>query len=299
MNLKTSKKSAMALAALLIMIFHLWIPVFPNSSIPGQIERFIIAGSYFGVDIFFFVSAYVLTLNPVQNYSGFIKDRALKLIPLFIIAYASGHFLWFLPALMIVYLTLSPLLKIIEKRKYSSPVIPLVLSLLIWGIFTFLFLKFIDKDQSTGIFLFRIPSVILGAFAAKYDGKLSERQKLSAGIILTVIGIALVYTFGYVNRIRFPFKDTFYLTGIVLMIGILLLTDLICDHIRFAPLEYIGSISLELYFVQVVLGSWLVSLFFNMTGIRIATNILVFLIVFILSALLNTVIKRINRLRHN
>lgn len=32
----------MAIAAIFIAVYHLWIPVFPAGGLPGQVERFII-----------------------------------------------------------------------------------------------------------------------------------------------------------------------------------------------------------------------------------------------------------------
>lgn len=287
MNIMKSKKYAMAVAALQIMVFHLWIPVLPYSSAAGQVERFLIAATFMGVDIFFFVSAYSLTMRPVENYAEFIKNRAFKLLPLFIIAYIAGHFLWFIPSLMVMYIVFPPLAKVCRKRpKLSFPIV-----ILSWAVLTWFILTFIDKEQRLGIFLFRIPSIILGAYAAEFDGKLSAKTKIISGVILTAIGVMAIIEFGYMDKLSVPFRDVFYLSGIPMMIGILLLADFAAEHTHIKALEYFGSISLELYFTQVVLGTVLVNLFFGLTDSRIVTNLITFAITIFVSSLINLLYK--------
>ena len=174
---KENKKYLMAIATLMILIFHVWIPVFSYGSFAGDVERFLISSSYIGVDIFFFVSAYSLSSRPVwifsiennrsgfQNYINFIINRAIKLIPLFLIAWAFGHFMWFIPSLMIVYLVFPPVYRLCEKKPWLS----LAMLFIGWAGLVWLIMGVIKPHDDIGIFLFRIPIVILGAYAAKFD----------------------------------------------------------------------------------------------------------------------------------
>lgn len=258
----------MAIATLMILVFHVWIPVFSYGSLAGNIERFLISSSYVGVDIFFFVSAYSLSSRPVeilsrkdessdrglgngngrsyQNYKKFIVNRALKLLPLFVIAWAFGHFMWFIPSLMIVYLIFPPLYKLCEKK----PMISLVLLLIGWAVLTWLIMAVIKPHEDIGIFLFRIPIIIIGAYAAKvnmhasdlkidsndYPAKMNIRASddskqaivnFAIGILTLAVGVFLTYKFGYIDRLDFPFKGAFYLVGIPVTIGLALIVSFV------------------------------------------------------------------------
>lgn len=277
-----AKKGIAAFAALQILVFHCWIPVFSYVSALGNAERFLIAATYSGVDLFFFISAYSLASRPVENYTAFIKNRTIKLMPLFIIALVFGHFLWFIPSIMILYLVFPPLFKVCRKR----PVISFFLLLAGWAAITFLILGVIKPRQDIGIFLFRIPSMILGAYAPFVWNRIPKGLRLAGGIMLFAAGLILAYRFGYLHRLNVPFKGTFYLTGIPMMLGSALLIDLISEKKHFRLAELFGSASLEIYFTQVVFGTLIVGAFFDLTGSRILTNISSFTAVFGISLLI-------------
>lgn len=302
MNSNTKKWIA-SFAALGILVYHLWIPVFPYRTIPGQAERFLITSAYIGVDLFFFLSAFSLTARPVRDYRSFLKNRALKLLPLFFIAWITGHFLWFLPSIMILYLALPPLLRVCRKR----PLLSFVLLMAGWAGIVYLLLGVIQPAADLGIFLFRIPVIILGAYAVKFQKQLLSPHALPAGLLLLFIGTGLIYRYGYLTRVNTPFRGTFYLTGIPAVLGIVLIfsyftseRDLVqteqvfriigglnrtrqssrmignLNHPRWVPrmIGFLGSITLELYFAQMVFGAALISWFFRLTGSRLLTNLL-------------------------
>lgn len=64
------RKSLMGLAALLIMIFHFYIPVTKS-----PFEMAFYRASYIGVDLFFFVSAYSLSQREKISFVPFMKNR--------------------------------------------------------------------------------------------------------------------------------------------------------------------------------------------------------------------------------
>lgn len=264
-----SKKLIASFAALQILLYHCWIPVFRYGTFFGSAERFLIASTYSGVDIFFFLSAFSLVSRPVEDYGSFIKSRAIKILPLFLIAWIAGHFLWFLPSIMIVYLVLPPLYRICRKRPWLS----FFLLLFGWAGLVYLILGIIRPKQDLGIFLFRVPSVILGAYAVKVKDKLNSRKALLIGILLLAIGTVLVYKFGYINKINVPFRGTFYLLGIPVMLGTVLILNMLAPHFNARLIEHFGSMTLELYFMQMVFGTFLVGLFFPITGSRLLTNL--------------------------
>ena len=71
----------MAVAAILIAVYHLWIPVLPAAGLPGQVERFLVAIGYIGVDLFFFLSAYTLTFSDLTSRQSFILGGSERCIP--------------------------------------------------------------------------------------------------------------------------------------------------------------------------------------------------------------------------
>ena len=264
-----SKKLIAAVAAIQILLYHCWIPVFGYGTFFGSIERFLIASTYSGVDVFFFISAYSLVSRPVEDYLRFIGNRALKLLPLFFIALLTGKFLWFIPAIMVMYLVLPPLHRLCRKR----PVMSLLILIAGWAVVVYLILGLIHPDSDIGIFLFRIPSMILGAYSVSVIEKLTPGQTLLWGVVLLAVGTVLVYRFGYISRSNVPFRGIFYLTGIPVMLGTVLLLNLLGSERVPRFVERYGSITLELYFSQMVFGTLLVGLLFRATGSRIVTNV--------------------------
>ena len=137
-----NKKVIMTFSSLMIIIFHLWINLSLKNTKINEIETFIRYISFIGVDIFFFLSAYSLERSKINNYLEFIKSRFkkiyLKFIIFSILAFflnnwnflkllktitgldlflkGGGSFLWFIPAIMIIYL-LIPLYKKYDNFK--------------------------------------------------------------------------------------------------------------------------------------------------------------------------------------
>lgn len=289
-----SKRAIALVAALQILLYHCWIPVFGYGSAIGQIERFLIAATYSGVDVFFFISAYSLASRPVENYKKFIANRALKLLPLFIIALIFGHFLWFIPSIMIMYLIFPPLYRVCRK----NPSLSFILLIAGWAALVYLILGVIRPAQDYGIFLFRIPSIILGAYAAGCTVKIDKRITTVAGVLLLAIGTILIYRFGYIHRLNTPFRGTFYLMGIPTMLGTVLLINNLFSGINSRIISFLGSMTLELYFSQMVLGTLLVSLAFRISGSRIVTNISSMVIITAIAAAIKIINdKIINRLQ--
>lgn len=291
MNSNSKRVIAFA-AALQILLYHCWIPVFSYGTALGAVERFLVASTYCGVDIFFFISAYSLVSRPVEDYKAFLVKRAVKLLPLFIIALIFGHFLWFIPAIMIMYIVLPPMYRVCKKR----PGISFALLFIGWAVLVYLVLGVLRPTQDFGIFLFRIPSIILGAYATGFLNRLSRSNSLLLGSVMSVVGLVLIYNFGYLERLNFPYRGTFYLTGIPLMLGMVLILNPLAANREHRVIGYLGSITLELYFAQMVLGTPLVRLFYSLTGSRIFTNIAVIAAVAVIAALIKAARDMIMRL---
>ena len=261
----------MAIAGIGILLFHLWVPVFPYGTAAGTVERFLVSVGYVGVDVFFFVSAYTLSLRPVYDCRGFLWDRLWKLLPLFLTAWALGKFLWFVPALLVVYVLFPPLYRLCRPH----PVFSALLLLLAWAALVVLAEGWLQPERDVGIFLFRIPVILLGAYGAALEGKLSPRRKGLWGLGLLAAGVPLLVRFASLHKLREPFQDTFYLTVLPAALGILLLTDWLSDRLSCPPLERLGAVTLELYFMQLAAGGALIEFFLGLTHSRLVTDIFV------------------------
>ena len=284
---KTSKKYLAALAGLLILLYHCWVPIFKFGSVLGNAERFILTTSFLGVDIFFFISAYSLATRPVElkDYFSFILNRAARILPLFFIALLFKKFLWFIPAIMIMYLVFPLAYRACIKR----PGLSFILLIAIWAGITYLVLGVIKPSKDFGIFLFRIPIIILGGYAAKIDkeGMVSNKLKFLIGIVLLILGTFALYQWGYLNRLNVPFKGTFYLVGIPSTIALVFIVTALAANAHSTIIEMVGEMTLELYFTQMVLGTFLTNTFYRLFQSRLITNIFTLLIVTTISLIIH------------
>lgn len=339
-----SKRAISGLAALLILVFHCWVSVFSYSSDLGSIERFLVTTAYVGVDMFFFISAYSLARRPVamgfRAYADFVGSRALRILPYFFIALLAGQFIWFLPAIMIMYMLFPPLYRFCE-RKQGIAIAAVVAG---WVLVVYILLGIVKVPWDLGIALFRVPVIIAGAFAGRVsvrgltrfdeerrdragitpnrgsadnaraaslsesDGLFDEEyyeyseltnvmnynsMKLIVGIALVALGTLLLNQFGYLNKLNTPYKGMFYIMAMPTAIGLVLLLAYFSGIRKMRILEFIGGFTLELYFVQMVLGGWLINKAWGLTHSRLLTNVIVFAVLLALAWLLKRCTEKI------
>ena len=141
----------MAVSAMLILIYHLWINI-TTSSIEVYLRQLCVTG----VDLFFFVSAYSIASRKDINYKSFISNRFKNIyfkffifsiigafylkwnlekffktiIGIQLIERGGGSFLWFLPGVMLVYFILPLYKKIDEKYPKIVPILAIIIYLL-------------------------------------------------------------------------------------------------------------------------------------------------------------------------
>ena len=316
MELKKTKQPIMGLAALLIVLFHLF-PASRSNDVLSSVVRYIVMTGYIGVDIFFFMTGYMAHFSNTDNYFQYIKRKFLNIYPIFIFSCilfvimgklsikkvlytvlgadlflsGGGSFLWFIPAIMIFYL-LVPFYKKLIKKFGSAQTF--VISVIVWAALVFALEKIL-VNHSVNIFLCRIPIILLGTMLAVYEEKWKQAYKLIAGVFLIVIGVFLTWKFGYMIKADFFVSDIFYVIAIPNIIGIILLADAIFGKVKTYVFEGLGKISLELYCLQMVFGS----LIFGKVIKYVSNSKLAFLVVFILlivlSGLMHTEKKIIKR----
>ena len=311
-----NKKVIMAISALMIIIFHLWINITkPNTNI-YLIESYLRYIGYIGVDMFFFVSAYSLAKSNIDNYLNFIIKRFKKIYLKFIIfgviafllnnwsflkllkiifgieflTKGGGSFLWFLPAIMIIYILLPLYKKLDNKYKISTPIITIIIYLIL-----VITLSIFNNKQPLFIFINRIPIILLGYYFSKLKifEKLQENNFLYYGIslVLTIIGLLLNY-FVYITHYNISwFKDIFYILAIPLILGVILLLDKISTNKLF---NYLGSITLEIYAIQMIFGYSLTGKLVKIISNSFLINIISIVIVILIASLFNLMFNQKN-----
>ena len=300
-----NKKFLQVIAAFQILFFHLWAPITST-----QIEQFILKTAYVGVDMFFFLSAYSLAGREI-DYVPFLKDRVLKLYAKFafftlIMALFSksfgvirvvksltlieffqkggGAFLWFIPAILIFY-AVYPLF-----LKWNS-MFKVIWVLLIW-LTGSVFAEHVLSYTAVFIFTNRIPVILAGYLFKTYCTKNNNLRR--SFIVLIPLGALLLYMYGFKVRLNFPIKDMFYVLAIPTVIGLVMLSSYVK---KCAVTDSLGSITLELYAVQMIFGQQILIWAYNVFNKNaLLTNVFVTGVMLLLAYIISYVIKRGERL---
>lgn len=310
-----NKKVIMSFSALMIIIFHLWINITkPNTNI-YLIETYLRYIGYIGVDIFFFLSAYSLASNEIDNYLNFIFKRFKKIYLKFIIfgviafffnkwsflkllkiifgieflTKGGGSFLWFIPAIMIIYVFLPLYKKLDNKYKIITPIITIITYLIL------VITLSINKKTTLLIFINRIPIILLGYYFSKLKifEKLQKNNLLyyCIALCLTIFGLFFNY-YLYLNHFYLSyFQDIFYVLSIPLIIGVILLLDKIKVNKLF---NYLGSITLEVYAIQMIFGYYLTGKLVKIISNSFLTNIISIVIVILIASFFNLIFNQKN-----
>ena len=310
-----NKKVIMSFSALMIIIFHLWINITkPNTNI-YLIETYLRYIGYIGVDIFFFLSAYSLAKNEIDNYLNFIFKRFKKIYLKFIIfgviafffnkwsflkllkiifgieflTKGGGSFLWFIPAIMIIYILLPLYKKLDNKYKIITPIITIITYLIL------VITLSINKKTTLLIFINRIPIILLGYYFSKLKifEKLQKNNLLyyCVALCLTIFGLFFNY-YLYLNHFYLSyFQDIFYVLSIPLIIGVILLLDKIKSNKLF---NYLGSITLEVYAIQMIFGYYLTGKLVKIINNSFLTNIISIVIVILIASFFNLIFNQKN-----
>lgn len=306
-----NKKTIMAFSAILILIFHLWINVTDT-----RIEIFLRQLSVIGVDIFFFVSSYSLGKRKNIEYKSFIKNRfqkvylkfiILSIIGMFIFNWnikkfitiilgielltkGGGSFLWFLPGIMLMYIILPLYIKLDSKHPKIAPFIVITSEM-----FLTIIISYFTNYQEIFILTNRIPIILLGYYFAKHHIfeylKTTKKRYWLTTIITLTLGIIISYL---VNIYHFRldwFKDVFYILYIPLIIGFILLIDSIKEN-KISKL--IGSITLELYGLQMIFGFKIANDILGYTKEKLLSNIITILILILIASLIKRLFDIVN-----
>lgn len=302
MRILKSKKSIMGIAAMLILIYHIF-PLQQGGGIFNTSLKFIVSNAYIGVDIFFFLSAYMIYFSDTSKCWSFLKKKFKRIYPLFIfscliyflmgkISFAKviptlfgidlvksggGSFLWFLPAVFLLYIFAPFYLKLLKKVGNERG---LLISILIWCALIILLEKNY-QNAPFNIFLARLPIIFIALSLAKYEGKIKKSKEVVLGMLLTVLGLFAMWKFVFISKLDFYRTGYYYILAIPLVIGLILLLDSIYDKKPGKITGFFGQLSLELYCCQMIFGSMIFGYLkkFTENGILTFTLTLAFIVV--------------------
>ena len=320
-----NRQAVKAVAALLILFFHLWVSPFQGNtqlSIALTIEDFIRQTAYIGVDMFFLISAYSIAKYSIDDYKAFVLKRSgtvyIKFVLFAITAFiykkwklnklllticgadlfikGGGSFLWFLPVIILVYIFL-PLYKRADEKNR-----PLALGLVLacWLIIGILVGQITDYNAFY-IAWNRIPVILAGFYWGLLtlskkpfvdDEMWKQRQNRRASVacftILLLTGILLLYGYGYKPRLQYPMPDMFYVLAVPAAMGLTYLSSLIKSG---KIIKYISRATLEMYGVQMVFGYNICNRLVNIISGKSRPTLIQAVIINLLSALAVTVIS--------
>ena len=314
MELKKTKQPIMGVAALFIILFHLF-PLSRSNDALNSVIRYIVMTGYIGVDIFFFMAGYMAYFSKTDDYFQYIKRKFLNVYPIFIfsciiftimgkfsitkalftilgidfIINGGGSLLWFIPGIMVFYLVIPFYLKLVRKVNNVSL---FGASVVVWAIIMVL-LESVSDNHSINIFLCRLPIILLGLMLAKYEERWKTDYKIISAILCIVIGVFLTLNFAYMVKLNFMISDIFYIVVIPYVLGIILLADVIFAKIKSYFFNSLGKISLELYCFQMIFGSLIFGVVIRYVNSKILAFGIVFTVILILSYLMSTGRKRI------
>lgn len=311
-----NKKTIMAVATIMILIFHLWINV--TNSI---VENFLWYICVIGVDLFFFVSAYSIgkkndieykkfLLNRIDSvyfkffllsiicaiYSGWDIVKFIKtVLGIELFTNGGGSFLWFIPSIMIVYILLPLYKKLDNKYPRITPSISFTIYILA-SIIVSLYTNY------TALFIFsnRILITLIGFYFAKYrileKMNMSKRTYFVITFVLLFIGTFISYN-TYIKGFKLSWlNDAFYLLHIPLEIGLILLLDKIKAN---KIIKLVGSATLESYGLQMIIGFKLANIIYKNVPYALLSNIFSIVVILILSLILKYIFDLIQKMKES
>lgn len=285
----------MFVASVLIVIFHVWVRMIDRTSPIYPIGTFLRHVGFIGVDMFFFVSAFSIATRKELKYKSFVLSRFkyiyLKFAVFAVVAFiyeswkplrllkvltaqelfnkGGGSFLWFLPAIMIMYILL-PFFRLADKK---NPKLTAILAIVIWVAIGVIVTN-LTKYKAMFIFFNRIPIILIGYYFGKYDVLDKLRKNAAKYWILTAIlvigGLLLVYNFGYQGSPNKPIRELFYVIGVPLTVGVVMLLDMIPAA---KIVQIVGNCTLEMYALQMIFGFKGANKVYTLTKSPIITNI--------------------------
>ena len=276
------RNALMGIAAIIICVFHEFLPVFPAGTAMYDVEEFVLRVSFYGVDVFLILSGMSVVFSLKKNSSvlQFYGRRALRILPVYLLSgivmiftehwtfvdyllnitgirfftTSVNSYLWFVTAIIILYLAAPWYQKLLDRT--GHPVITSVIMLVIWYISSICLMPYIRGDLY--YLINRIPTFVTGMMIGnliKNGYKIRYRSVFWLGMVsLLVMGWVLSYANNYYSYLELfgvylSFLPTFAL-GLSTVYICAFLLDVIKAKALHKVLAFWGYICFELYIVQ-------------------------------------------------
>lgn len=301
----------MGLATFLIMFFHLWINIFSNVAILSKVEIFIKSIAYYGVDIFFMMSAISLyhSMSNDDDILHFYKKRFFRLIlPWLVCGILTGldskwslltfiknitgysfffksiyTFKWYIIAISIVYLFFPFYFHLFNKSKDKKKFT--IIIVLLWVII-FVLLQEVIRSDFYG-FIYRIPIFLVGVYLEYLI--INEDKQISNNVLWTLLVISLIIAYYCKdNDLKLLLSNS-----LLAFSSSMLIASFFYKYQKQAKiLNLLGKCSLESYLFQELIGIKVMKLLLPVK-FKLLINIIVLAVVSIICYYLHIFFERI------
>lgn len=319
------RNSIYGVSIILVILFHFFDRVRHLNGAFSEIARlyWILIGSV-GVDIFLIMSGMSLfySMKKHSNVLEFYKKRCKRIIiPYLIIGFIYWYIkdiavrqlgikallkdlffvtfftdgdrsLWFIIAIIIIYLIYPLLFKIYDKIDKGNDILTMLLIGSIVGLNYLAYLNNKELYDNIEIMLTRFPAIVLGTYCGKKAYNKASIRKLDIGVIGASISIDLAISFYRILKVGYIGEKVLrYIQiarGIVVIFLIVLLFSIIKNKRVEELTSIVGNYSLELYLIHVSIFE-----LFDEFGVQ-TTKCICFLIIIIITAGLAQAFRRIS-----
>ncbi len=322
------RNALMGIAAVIICVFHEFLPILPEGTIFFDIEEFVLIRSFYGVDIFLILSgmSVVFSLCKDPRVLPFYGRRAVRILPVYLLSglvmmitegwsvtdyllNISGvrffttdvnSYLWFVPTIILFYLAAPWYQKLMSR--FGRPVLLFGISFAVWFTASVLLRDVVRGDLY--YMINRIPIFLLGMLIGnliKRGVNVSSRAVFWTAVIsLFIIGWFMAYAnhyYGYLYLFGalLEFVPTFALGTSVAYICAGLL-ELLKWKWLIKALEFVGSFCFEFYIIQRLFDAQLMLFISKMGFTGIVRNLLMFLSLGLISFAVSRIISLVIRL---
>lgn len=275
------RSALMGFAALCILVFHIYEPLFPEGSTLYSFELLFIQCGYFGVDLFLYLSGLGLVnaMEKSKSIPQFYLRRVRRLLLPYVLVliiqsifdkwsmkkvlltlcgynfYAKNAytFLWFVPTIITFYLLFPLYYKLFSAVKNKTV---LTFSLVaLWTITLMALGSYIRNDLY--IFMDSIPEFLIGIWIGYYGRQKDikfNRYYVYAAFITYLVGM-MIFLKMFQGAISFPFAHFRIIAPMLVATAMLIIVPVILDKLQNTKIKgkffaWVGTFSLELYCVQ-------------------------------------------------
>lgn len=309
------RNALMGVAAIIVCVFHEFLPVMPEGTMIRDIEEFVLIRSFYGVDVFLLLSGMSIAFSLLKDprVVPFYGRRAIRILPVYLLSgfvmmitegwsftdyllNISGirffttdvnAFLWFVPTIIVFYLA-APWYQKLNVRT-NKPVLVFGISFIVWFALSVLLRSVVRGDLY--YMINRIPIFLLGIMIGnliKSGVKITSRAVFWTSMAsLFVLGWFMAYSNFYYGYLFLFGAVLEFVAPMALGTSVSYLCAGFLDIVRWKwlikSLEFIGSFCFEFYIIQRLFDAQLMLLITRLGFTGIIRNLLMFISLGIIS----------------